>query len=143
MPITVDLSGVKTEFEPIPPGVYDAMIADAEEKTSKNGNPYVNIRFSVEPNEDTGFDGESAAWYALTVTEETKRYVKSTLSNLGWSDEELEGAVTIDPADLIGLECTLVIESYFYEGEERTRVSEILPPDTVLDDGTDEDMDIF
>lgn len=143
MTIKIDLTDVKTEFEPIPPGVYDATVADVEQKMSKKGNPYLNWRFSVEPNEDTGFDGSTAAWYITSLTKESLPFLKRTLSALGFSDEELDGELELDPPTLVGLECTLVVESEFYEGEERSRVAEVHPAGTVIDDASDEDMDIF
>lgn len=144
MPMTLDLSDVKTELEPIPPGVYDATVSEVTLETSKAGNPYLKWKFSVEPNEDIGFDGVTPAYYNTSLLDQSLWVLKRTLKALGFKDNEL-GEINVDDLllDLPGLECTLEIETSFYEGEERSSVADIYPAGTVVDSVTDEDMDIF
>ena len=70
--------------------------------------------------------------------------LKKTLQALGFKDNEL-GEIDVEDLllDLPGLECTLEIETTYYEGEERSGVADIYPSGTVVDSGSDEDMDIF
>ncbi|MBD3268524.1 DUF669 domain-containing protein [bacterium] len=141
--INIDMTGVKTEIEPIPPGVYDATVVEVEQKTSKKGNPYLNWKFDAEPNPDTGFDGTTPAWYITSLLPDALWNLKRTLKALGIPEDELEGELQLDPIDLIGLECTLVIVADFYDGEETTRVDEVLPAGAEVDRTPTEDEDLF
>jgi hypothetical protein len=53
--IPVDLDTVSSDFTPIPEGVYKVQVEKLEAKSSKAGNPMVNVTFNVvEPTEFLG-----------------------------------------------------------------------------------------
>jgi hypothetical protein len=141
--IHVDLTGVSTELEPIPPGIYNATVVEVEQKTSKKGNPYLNWKFDVEPNPDTGFDGSTPAWSTTSLLPDALWNLKRTLQALGYTEDQLEGELALDPFDLVGLECTLVIVADWYEGKEVSRVDEVLPPGAAPEGPAEEDTDLF
>lgn len=66
--ITPDFSEAQETGGTIPPGLYKARIVEAEQKTSKNGNPYLNWKMQI-----FGAEGDLAKYnnwpfYYMTMT---------------------------------------------------------------------------
>jgi hypothetical protein len=95
----IDFSEVK-DLEPLPNGQYNCEIVYAQEGTSQNGNPKIDLRWKVLDDEFAGrliFD-------TLTFTANALFRVKQALKAVGFP-ENFSGEVV--PADLIGLQATL------------------------------------
>jgi len=123
MGIRVDFTDVKGGFEPIPEGKYDATVFEVEQRISQSsGQPYLNWQFKIQGGE---FDGRRA-FYMTSLQPQALWKLKQVLSNLGFDEEALSGDFELDPSELAGLECTVVIAHEQYQGETRDRVVEVL-----------------
>jgi hypothetical protein len=92
MPV-IDFSEVKG-LEPVPEGTYRATVKEAKFGISSNGNPKIDIQFSIEGGEFPGrvvFDN-------LTFTEASLGIVKAKLQGLGFPNN-----LTIDTDDEDGM----------------------------------------
>ena len=122
MGIRVDFTDVQSNFEPIPEGKYDAVVFDVEQRISQAQKPYLNWLLKIQGGE---FDGRSA-FFMTSLSPNALWKLKQVLHNLGWTSEELAGNLELDLVDLAGKECTIVITHEEYNGETRSRVSDIL-----------------
>lgn len=52
--ITADPSKAAKSYTPIPEGEYELLVEKAEEKSSKNGDPMLSLKFKVESGEHAG-----------------------------------------------------------------------------------------
>ena len=63
---SINLDDIAEIGEIVPVGRYCAALAVCNGKTSKNGNPMLEVRYEVKQGDQMG--SEIAAWYTLTVT---------------------------------------------------------------------------
>jgi hypothetical protein len=122
-PISVDLTGIKTEFEPLEPGYYDAVVESCELKNSKAHQPILNWRFNI-------INGEAEGRKAFLTTSLQKQALwkfKQVLVALGYERTDLAGAVEFEPTDVIGMECVVVMVPDEYEGKTRSKLDRVLP----------------
>jgi len=126
----IDFSKVEG-IKPVPAGEYPAVIHAAEDGTSQNGNPKIDIQWKLETGEkDT--DGR-IVFEPLTFTEKTLWRVKRTLKALGF-DNNFKGEVHGE--DLVGKKALIVVEIQPSNGvdpetgepyPERNRVKSVKP----------------
>jgi hypothetical protein len=108
----IDFSEVK-DLEPIPNGAYEAEIVYAQEGMSKSANPKIDLRWKVLTGEYMGrqvFD--TMAFHPNALFR-----VKNTLKSLGW-DISKPGAQEISGADLVGLQCIIVVTTDVSSGTD-------------------------
>jgi len=124
MGIRVDFTNVGDgSFAPLPEGKYEATVFEVEQRVSQNsGQPYLNWQFKIMGGE---YDGRRA-FYMTSLQPQALWKLKQTLSRLGYTKEELEGAFELDLTDLPGKECTILIGHEQYNGETRDRVLDVL-----------------
>lgn len=123
MGIRVDFTDVKSGFEPIPEGKYDATVFEVEQKVGNNsGKPYLNWQLKIQGGE---FDGRRV-FYMTSLSPNALWKLKANLNALGYSKEELEGDFDLDTTDVVGKSCTVVITHEEYNGEVRDRVADLL-----------------
>jgi len=134
-PISVDLTGIKTEFEALDPGYYDAVVEGCELKSSKAHQPILNWRFNI-------INGEAEGRKAFLTTSLQKQALwkfKQTLIALGYEKDDLEGAVDFEPTDVIGMECVIVMVPDEYQGKTRSKLDRVLPPGSIAAGEADEE----
>ncbi len=118
--INVDFTNVQSQFEPIPPGTYEAEIVEASEKVSQNGSQMIELRLQVE------HEGrQRKLFFNLVFHENAMWKVKQIMKNLGF---DVSGPLEINASDFVGLPCRVVVNNEQYEGETRSRVTNILAP---------------
>jgi hypothetical protein len=123
MGIRVDFTDVKSGFEPIPEGKYEAVVFEVEQKVGQNsGKPYLNWQLKIQGGE---FDGRRL-FYMTSLSPNALWKLKTNLIALGYTKEEVEGDFDLDLPDLCGRECTVVVTHEEYQGEMRDRVADIL-----------------
>ena len=124
MAISVNLTGVKTVFEPLPQGYYQAVVQKCEQVMSKNNNPMIKWTFSItEPEEFLGRN----AWMNTMLTGDGRFALKLVLMALGMGTEEsLTGDITFEEEDMLGLPCTLALVPDVYEGKTNHKVDKVL-----------------
>lgn len=124
MAIRVDFSQVSNV---IPEGVYDAVIVNAEEKTSKQGKPMLQFDFSVST--DKG-DRTMAVFCSLQSNALFK--LAEVLGACGyefdWEDPESLADVEFEPEDLVGSEVKVRVETQTYNEQERSAIAEVMRP---------------
>lgn len=133
--VHIDFTGVSTEMEAVPPNYYHATVFEASVGPSKSsGQPTLFLQFSISEGEYAGrrlFDNPSLQPQSLWR-------VKRTLIALGYDAvADLEGAIELVPADLIGLPCVLAVEADVYQGQPRARVTRVLPEDADIPEALD------
>jgi len=126
-PISINMTGVQTTPTPLPPGYYQAEVVQCEIKKSQQGNDYVSWGFNVTEGSYSG----RKAWHNSSLLPQSLWSFKKTLIALGFPKEDLAGEIQFDPAAVLELQCTLVVEEYEWQGETRGRVSKVLPAGVV------------
>lgn len=140
--IVVDLGGVSTELEALPPGMYLATVSDMSKFLSKASNqPTVKWEFTVqEPEEAAG----RKLFYNTSLQRHALFSFKRLLRELGFDEDALETEIRLTKADVEGMDCVLVVETDVYDERTRNKVVQVLSPDTPLeqpDDSDDIDVD--
>lgn len=115
----------------LPAGDYPAEIVEALLRISNtSGNTYLSLKLRIQPDAyppdftDGDPDGTEVTYNRLVVLPETsqvrwrlKKFMQSVGAKMG---------KTLDPAELIGLSCTLHVEENEYEGEKQLQARKIL-----------------
>jgi len=130
MGIKIDFTGVETrEFEPLPVGRHLARVSNCTyvQESARSGEPSVAWEFTVEGGE---FDGRKG-FLNTSLQPQAKWATKRVLVALGVPEEDLQGEIEFEPADMEGRECVIVIGHEVYEGEKRQRVRRVLGPDAI------------
>lgn len=123
MVISVDFTGADSAVKPLEAGPYQAKVLDVSlsEKAGPSGYHSVIIDWQVlEPKRKVRFDRYSLSPAALWR-------LKQVMTTLGL--DVPEGEFEIDPAELKGLEATIVLKVEEYNGRENNRVEEVKPAD--------------
>jgi len=105
---TIDFSEVQ-DLQPLPDGQYTATVVSAKEGISQNGNPKIDIQWSVEGGD---YDGRRI-FDTLTFTAKALFRVKATLKGLGFP-ENFSGDITAE--DLIGKTAVITVTTEQSEG---------------------------
>lgn len=129
--IRVVLAGVRTELPQLPPGYYPAEVDQIEyvAQSKASGQPFLNWRFTLTEGE---FKGQKA-FFVTSLQQDSLWNLKRTLIELGVDEATLddEEGVEIDPDQLKGVACTLVVEPDEYQGAYKGSVTRVLPPGAV------------
>jgi len=105
MSIKIDMEGVSAGgLEPLPAGVYDAVVAAVKYHPSSqsSGQPYVEFEFTLPDH------AGRKQWRNYSLQPQALWALKQTLVRLGV--EVPDGELELEPSDLIGLPCRLQIE---------------------------------
>jgi hypothetical protein len=121
--LNIDFTDVKV-IEPIPVGVYQVLVTDAEAKEGKDF-PYVSWEFTVDGGE---FEGRKL-WNNTSVSPKALWKLKEALIALGADPASLLGAVSFDPQDYVGRQCMAIvnIEPRSDTGENRNTITKLIP----------------
>lgn len=122
--LTLDFTGVSTEFEPLPVGIYKAVVAELEYVASseKSGQPYLKFVFEVK---EEGYTGRKLFMNASLVPSALWKLGK-VLNALGVEVPKEE--FNLELAALVGLPCTLSVASREFQGKMRNDVTEVMAP---------------
>ena len=130
-PIILDWDNVETEFKPLPPGPYSAVITGVELRPSKSSQfPYLNVEFTIQDGPHKG----RKAWDIWSLSPKAMPYgfqrytlrlgVKVAGNQQFGSYAELAAEYT---PRLMQVPATIVIRHEEYEGEMRERIHDVLP----------------
>lgn len=111
-PIEVDLNEV---VDGLPEGDYKVNVVDAEQKTSKAGNPYLRWQFAVIDHAEAKFNGQ-AIWHSTpTSGKGAFRLMQLYKAAVG---EKLDTASrTLDPQKILGKQLAItVVNSHDQDG---------------------------
>lgn len=130
MEFSIDLNE-QDEPEVLPTGDYPSEIVEASFKISQtSGNTYLSLRLRISPDSyppdftEGDPDGTDVTYNRLVVQPDNaqNRYrMKKFLQTVG-----AKVGRSLDPADLIGLSCTLHVEQGEYDGEKQLQARKIL-----------------
>jgi len=133
MPIHVDLTGISTELEVIPPGYVLAQVSGCNQVLARSsGKPTINWEFTIQDPE--AYAGRKA-FYNTSLQPQALWNLKRVLTALGWPEDDLEGELDFDEEDTLGMECILEIEEDIYEGRTVSRVARVLSSDADVEIG--------
>jgi hypothetical protein len=129
---TTDLSD-QNEPELLPSGDYPSEIVESVFRISNTtGNTYLSLRLRISPD---GYpadftegepDGTDVMYNRLVILPETGQNrwrLKKFLQAIGAKPSK-----SLDPAELIGLTCTLHVEQSEWEGEKQLQARKIIAP---------------
>ena len=117
--INLDFSNV-AKREAIPEGVYESVIATAEEKMSKNGKPMLTVGFDITTDNQSN---DVRIWENYVLQENTLWKLSELLNVLGY---DVSGALDFDPNDLIGSAVRVKVVQEDYNGNAVNRIKKIL-----------------
>ena len=128
--IKLDFSNVTGgNFEPLPAGDYKLEIEKVEEKTSKAGNPMLNVTFNVVDHEE--YEGRKV-FDLYVLTEKALWKLKDLFIAIG---KDVDGIIEFDPQDLVGemfIGNITVEESDGYDPQNRIKKHKKLADDEIV-----------
>lgn len=104
MGIRIDMEGVTTGgITPLDPGEYEAVIAKVVYHASSqaSGKPYIEVEFSLPAN-------NRKAWTNFSLQPQSLWALKQFLQRVGY--DVPEGELDLEPGELIGLDCRIVLD---------------------------------
>lgn len=125
---SIDFTGVKTEFEPIPDGEHDATITDWEVKQTKEGKnegaDYVSLEFTISSGE---FENRKQ-WRNYSLLKQSLWAFKRVLIRAGMDEDDLDGEFDLEDLmpNVVGAPVRLKIGHHTYDGEVRNDVKDVL-----------------
>ncbi len=122
MEITADYS----EVVELPDGTYQARIEDCEQKTSKEGNPYLNWKLVI-VSEEPKHNG-AVCYKSTPMTKKGAGFLKQFLKAVLGPDAPASGG-TFNTEDLLGK--YLTIECKTQEDQNFPNVTKVLPAQDV------------
>ena len=112
----------------LPEGIYDFVVADANDKRSQGGNEMIELQLIIK-----GPDGQESKVYDNLVFT-PKAFWKIDTFRLCTGDKLVKGqSVEFDATDCLDRtgKCYVIVDKY--EGRERNKVSEYLDPAVIKD----------
>lgn len=133
--LVLDLGNVDesaADFQPMPAGIYNAIVENVEFKTSSSGNPMLAWQFKVT---DEEYDKRMLFFHTVLNSERGQATLKKVLVRI-LPDFPL-GAFNpqqfADDGVAIGQEARVKVNIRPYNGEKRNNVQEVLAPETGSD----------
>lgn len=137
---TINFSEVEGGFENVPEGVYDVEVSRVEVRESKSSEHYYfNWQLKIL---DEDYEGQTLfmmtslspkALFRLKDVFEALGVLEEEDMDLEWDEEvevtPTEGPLLLNP-DVIGSIARARVKNEVYDGKERNRVDELLPPET-------------
>lgn len=129
--LVLDLEGTSDElpkFEPIPPGVYDAIVENVEFGPSQNsGNPMLTWQFRIT---QSPYENRTLFFWTVLNKEFGIRMLKRILTRIApdISLSNFSPKAFAESGAVLGLPCRLKITTRTYQGERRNNIKDILPP---------------
>lgn len=106
MQIKVDLTNAEDNFEPIPAGIYEAVVSNVELRDSKTTEwQYLNIELTIV----AGEYANRKVWMNLSLSPKAAWKLKQALKAFGFPEEKLAGQVVFDPQDFVGASCIVEV----------------------------------
>lgn len=117
-PFSIDLTDVEAweASDILPSGTHRVEVIKAEEGSSSNGNPQLELELRAYEGEYQ--DGTIRDW--IVVTPKTAGKVKQILGAFG--ADKLDGQVNFGPEDVMGKKAQIIVRTEPYNGQERSRV---------------------
>jgi Protein of unknown function (DUF669) len=117
-PFSIDLTDVEAweASDILPSGTHKVEVIKAEEGSSSNGNPQLELELRAYDGEYQ--DGTIRDW--IVVTPKTAGKVKQILGAFG--ADKLDGQVKFGPEDVMGKKAQIIVRTEPYNGQERSRV---------------------
>lgn len=110
----------------LPDGIHPAVVLDAKESVSRNGNEMLVITFGVRgPTGGTRIDHHVVSYHAEFVEEILRVLAPELLDDWFYSD-----ACELDVVILKDRRCQVQVENEPWNGQERPRLRALLPLDT-------------
>jgi len=124
-----DVSDELPKFEPIPPGVYDAIVENVEFGNSQNsGSPMLTFQFRIT---DPDYENRMLFYHTVLNKESGLSRLKRLLVRVA-PDVPLNGfnpAKFADEGVILGYPCRLKVNIRSYKGEKRNNVVDVLAPE--------------
>lgn len=131
--VNVDLSGVEASRKAIPEGTYEVVVNEANQKSSRDGNPMISFEFEVTEGAHKG----AKLYENCSLQPQALFKLKSVLLALGMDIPNK--AFDLNLRDLIGLTCEVEVGHEVYEGKKRARILQYNDPEESQEEGSDDD----
>ena len=124
--MVVDFTGVESGRILVPPGVYDVVVTDVEERESKQTEfNYLNWELTIR-DAASDYDG-SKLWTNTSFSPRALGILKSALIAFGEDPEALEGPFDLDPYVYVGRACRARVTHKDLDGRPVAQVSGLEP----------------
>lgn len=130
--VNVDLSGVEASRKAIPEGTYEVVVNEANQKSSRDGNPMISFEFEVTEGAHKG----AKLYENCSLQPQALFKLKSVLLALGMDIPNK--AFDLNLRDLIGLTCEVEVGHEVYEGKKRARILQYNDPEESQEEDSDD-----
>jgi hypothetical protein len=126
MSLNIDFAGVEAmDLSPVPAGTYECEVVQCKQQKASTGKPMLVWAFKIL---DEGFVGRRV--FLNTVLSGDARWkLKQTLMGLGFTEEDLAADFDLDPQEMIGLTCYVVVTQSLYQGAVKNDVQRVIDTD--------------
>jgi len=135
--LVVDLTGIQeAKFEAIPKGIYDGEIDSCEFGMSNNsGAPMFTLQIAVTNNE--AYNGRKLFTY-LSFSQKALPFTKATIGRIAPEllTAKFNPQAVADQGLLLGKPVRMRVQVEEYQGEPRSKISQLLAPAGAGDTGT-------
>ena len=87
----IDFSNISDSFEPIPDGIYDAVLSEVAVKVSQKGDDYLAFTFTLTDE----YEGRKA-WRNFSLLPQSLWALKGALVAFGVDKDDLTGSMTME-----------------------------------------------
>lgn len=125
-----DLSDVDENagFTPVPAGVYNAFVQDAEFGDSqRSGKKMITWMFEIADGE---FAGKTLRYYTVLESDSGRGRLKKMLVRIAPQTDLKRFRPSTTPSELVGTPCRIKVAIRMYQGERRNDLKDVLPPAT-------------
>lgn len=134
--VNVDLSGVEASRKAIPEGTYEVVVNEANQKSSRDGNPMISFEFEVTEGAHKG----AKLYENCSLQPQALFKLKSVLLALGMDIPNK--AFDLNLRDLIGLTCEVEVGHEVYEGKKRARILQYNDPEESQEEDSDDEESV-
>lgn len=121
--ITIDFGQAESSgFEPVEPGEYAATVTACKLSDKAGGSGYHYIEMEYQ-----GKDPKRKYWANYSLSPKAMWNLKQALVALGVEVDD--GPLELDPDDVIGRDCVLVIKQEEWNGRIQNKVESVKPSD--------------
>jgi hypothetical protein len=125
----IDLSGVdeRGTYTPVPPGIYDAWIDNAEYGQSKKGNNMITWTIKARFQGDDGTERDRSFFYHTVTNADSLPRLKRLVVRLNPDFDLTKFNPHRTLPEFIGRPCQIKVRVRAYEGQMRNDVQDVLP----------------
>lgn len=123
--VSINMEGVRSDGVVVPEDDYIVQVDEVEVRTSDDsGQDYLSFTFEISEGDHKG----KKLYHNCSLQPQALFNLRGVLESLGM--DVPDGPMDLDPADLVGLSCSVAVQHEDYKGKTKARIVEFRPEET-------------